>query len=832
MTLKNGLQKRKNYGIWAFLLGIILAAFVVVPIMIHNNGYFLYYGDFNVQQIPFYRLAHDSIRAGNMGWSHLTDLGANFVGSYSFYLLGSPFFWLTIPLKSEWVAYSIGPLLILKLGFCSLTAYIYLRRYVRDRRWAVLGGLLYAFSGFSVFDIFFFHFHEAMIIFPLLLAAMDAFHYERRRGLVALCVCASALMNYYFFFGQVIFCVIYYIVKLCCRSYKVRLSDFFLLIGESVIGLLASCVLLLPSIAAIMGNYRVSQLNLGWHGLLYDKAQKYVQIFISFFFPADLPARANFTPDSDAKWASVAAYIPMFSMTYAAAYINQYKKSVARRIFIVLAVMAFVPILNSMFQAFNAAYYARWFYMLTVMLALMTVRSLDDIREANFKKSFIFTVGVTLGVAIVIGLMPYKAYSDSTSTVYKFGLEKSPFRFWAFVAISVGGLILTLLGYIIYRKKPRFFFRFTAITLCLFCVGYTELYLILGKMQTDYSLTFMQERALSYGKDIDLPDLDSVRSEPFQTMDNIGMYWQIPNIQAFHSIVPGSVMEYYRSIGVRRDVGSRPEAKYYGTRALTSVKYVFDDADKKKFVSGGKTQMPGYTYIDTQNHFNIYENDYYIPMGFTYDKYICKEEFQDLSENVRHLALLKAMVLTQEQMEKYRDITGYTDGMYLDLNMQTDDGVSQDKAYPEYNGFESLTSSFRYSESAYFKDCERLRKHTCTDFAYNNSGFTAKYDNTEGKDNLLFFSVPYDSGWSATLNGEPAEIEKVNIGFMAVKIDKGKTYDISFTYHTPLFKEGLIVTIAGAGILIVYLILCMFFSKKRDKRHKYRMIIQNTEGTT
>ena len=28
------------------------------------------------------------------------------------------------------------------------------------------------------------------------------------------------------------------------------------------------------------------------------------------------------------------------------------------------------------------------------------------------------------------------------------------------------------------------------------------------------------------------------------------MYWQIPTIQAFHSIVPGSIMEFYPSIGV------------------------------------------------------------------------------------------------------------------------------------------------------------------------------------------------------------------------------------------------------------------------------------------
>jgi hypothetical protein len=101
----------KNYFLYAFLLGLGLATLIFVPFMIVDGGRFLFYGDFNVQQIPFYRIAHDAVRAGNFGWNHLTDLGVNFIGSYSFYLLGSPFFWLTIPFPGEWLQYMMGPLL-------------------------------------------------------------------------------------------------------------------------------------------------------------------------------------------------------------------------------------------------------------------------------------------------------------------------------------------------------------------------------------------------------------------------------------------------------------------------------------------------------------------------------------------------------------------------------------------------------------------------------------------------------------------------------------------------------------------------------------------------
>ena len=111
-----------------FLISLATACLIFLPAMIKDQGYFLFVGDFNSQQIPFYMIAHDAIRAGEWGWNWFTDLGANFIGSYTFYLLGSPFFYLTIPLPSSWVPYTLGPLLMLKFACASLTSCIYLKR--------------------------------------------------------------------------------------------------------------------------------------------------------------------------------------------------------------------------------------------------------------------------------------------------------------------------------------------------------------------------------------------------------------------------------------------------------------------------------------------------------------------------------------------------------------------------------------------------------------------------------------------------------------------------------------------------------------------------------
>ena len=146
----------------SFLIALITAVVMFLPSIIWDEGYFLFLGDFNSQQVPFYKLAHAAVRSGNLGWNWYTDLGANFIASYSFYLLGSPFFWLTLPFPNDWVPYLMGPLLMLKYATMSMTATAWLRRYVKNAEFAILGGLLYAFSGYTMYNTFFNHFLDVI----------------------------------------------------------------------------------------------------------------------------------------------------------------------------------------------------------------------------------------------------------------------------------------------------------------------------------------------------------------------------------------------------------------------------------------------------------------------------------------------------------------------------------------------------------------------------------------------------------------------------------------------------------------------------------------------
>ncbi len=792
-------NKNQHWGLKAFLLGLLVASVIYVPFMIYDNGFFFYYGDFNVQQIPFYQLMHDTIKNGNIGWSHHTDLGANIIGSYAFYLIGSPFFWLTMPFSSEVVPYLMAPLLILKTGCMSLTAYTYLKRYVYNKNYAVLGGVLYAFSGFTCYNIFFNHFHEAMIILPLLLWAVDELFENNRLGVVAVTVFASCMMNYYFFVGQVFFVIIYWFVKVFSYSYELKIKNFLLLIFEAVLGLLGTAVVLLPAILCVMENSRISQVLGGWDALVYNDSQRYINILTAFLFPPELPAYPTFTPDSNTKWGSLAGWLPLFSLTGVMAFMTRKNKHWLKKLIPILAILAFIPILNGIFQFFNTQYYARWMYMLVLMMSLATVIALEDI-NIDWKAPFVATAGLTIFLAGAIGFMPTYKEGDIGSEVYEYGLMENKEIFWVHTAIAVGCLLVLAILLKLTIKKKKLLPVVSIALVCVISAGYTVYIIGKGKTYGYDSKNYMNALVVNHKEDITLPNSENVRTDFYEMMDNSAMYWQLPTIQAFHSVVPGSVMEFYNDVGVQRDVGSRPKSAEYAVRSLLSTRWLIDyNGDACSFSDDkGVTAMPGWNYYDTQSEFNIWENEYYIPMGFCYDEYILQSTYEDVDKSNRTKLMLKAMVLTDEQAEKYSFVS---------------DKITDGKNY-------------KFTKDHYFNDCLNRKAQACSSFEYTKDGFKAEIDRTNASENtLVFFSVPYEQGWTATVNGKDVDIEKVNVGFMAVEVPAGEVSKISFSYKTPGLNAGITVTAGSVVVFAVYMLIIKLVGYKPLKKgRKYRII--------
>ena len=782
------LKPQKEKKLFTFLVAFFTAACLFVPYMILSEGYFTFYGDFNVQQIPFYQLCHQAIRTGDVNWSWITDLGSDFVGSYAFYLLGSPFFWITLIFPNSFVPYLMGPLLMLKFALAALTGYLYIRRFTKTAYAASLGGLLYAFSGFSIYNIFFNHFHEAIIVFPLLLLSIELLLTENRRGVFALTVALCAITNYFFFFGMVVFSVIYFVMRFVSRAIKLSISRFLIFIFEAVLGLALSAILLIPSLNAIMGNERISSILMGWSGITYGKEQIYLNVIQCFFFPPDLPARPVFFPEANVKWSSLGGWLPVFSMTGFFTWFKLREKSWLKRVLATCVLFALVPILNSAFYAFNTSYYARWFYMPVLMISLATVMLTED-KKVDFSSGWRFTTVITLAFALVIGFFPQE--NDGTLT---FGLytqsENGMYiaRFWITSLIAIICLPVQKLLFELLKSNRARFYKSAIISVCLISILYGNVFIALGRTHS-YDVKEIVIDSLIEGE-VYLEDESEFRVDVYDGVDNTAMYLGYPTINAFHSVVTPSIMEFYDFIGVERSVASRPSTDHPAIRSMLSVKYLLNHKSRESFIDDdGNVRMPGFEYIKTSGDYYVYENNNYVPYGFSYDYYMDYEFCESYSKSMRSELMLKAMLLSEDQIQKYGDYM--TDIENRNVRF-TDDDMANDAA--------------------------TLRKTSAKKFALDNHGFTANV--VRDKKSLVFFSVPYDKGWSATVNGKAVQVENVNVGFMAVAVDAGES-EIRFEYQNTGLIFGRVITAVSLLVFIIYMLISRFYLKQRQAEVEY-----------
>ena len=763
----------------------LTAAIFFLPFYILDGGFFHYAGDFNSQQISFYRYMNgfvkgagypDSAFAGapRNTFSWATDLGSGVMNAYSFYLYGSPFFWLSVLLPQSWLPYMMVPLLVLKFGVAGGGAYLYLRRYVKNANYAVLGACLYALSGFAVYNVFFNHFVDVVALFPYLLWALDEAIYEDRHGLFAFWVAVNLLNNYFFFVGQVIFLCIYFVCKLSARDFRLTGRKFGHLLWESVLGVAMGCLLLFPAVLSLLQNPRTIDLSSGWGFLTYAKVQQYLAILLSWILPPDSPYLTSVWSEGVIKWTSMTAYLPLCSLAGAMAYWRSRKADSKKRIVAVCAVCALVPVLNSAFYALNSSYYARWYYMPTLILAAMTVNALEDPDidlDAPARG-----IGWIMLATLVFAVVPVR---DDTTETWSFGVLKNPEQFFVVLGFGLLGLMLYRVLCSKWRQDSRFAQRMTAAVLVFAC-AFTMVHIGIGKFgqwHTDSDLVEQDTNALLLKND--LPEGD-YRIDTYKIHDNIGMWLDKSCLQYFGSTAAPSILSFYPGLGVKRDVRSEPEITNYALRGLLSVEYLITTPEKRE--SFEDEADAGWTYLADVDGYTLYHNDNYVPMGFTYDYYVTEATYETSIKTLRSNLLMRALVLEDEDVKAY--------GQYL---TELPDEMLEELYYDSYT-----------------QDCADRRAHSCSVFQMNNAGFHAEI--TLDKPNLVFFSVPYDDGFIAYVNGEKTDILQVDEGLMAVLCQPGAS-SIDFVYQAAGLSASRVVTAVAIPVWVVY--VAYFVRRKR-----------------
>lgn len=722
----------------SFLLCFGLAFISFVYFILKGKGVFTLRDDFTVQQIPFAIRANEAIKNCEIGWLWNVDLGTNLIGAFSFYNLGSPFLWATLPFPADFFPYLVGWLYMLKYAFAGAFAYLYLRRFLGRKENAVFGAVLYAFCGFQTSNLLFYHFHDVVAFFPLLLLGVESLVIDKKRGYFAASIFLNCILNYFFFVGEVIFLVLYFFCRFSQRE-KGRMKLIISCCLEGLLGVGMGCFIFLPSAIFIIDNPRMNLDMYGTNVLTYS-AVEYLEMIKAVLMPNE--AMHNQSAVMTKDYSSTAAYLPGIGVAFVISYCIKERDWVQKIIGVSLAA-SLCPLLTRSFYLFSVSY-RRWWYMPILFMALASAKVMENRENYNIKKGAVASLIIILLFTLYMKILPWSE-----------GIESGIFHIGKFVCLIVAAVVpLCLISFV---RNKKFFQSIVWGIVIVMAVGSTMTVIVDYRADTFSADEWRRKYALAR----ELSSLDV--NYRYNTRDNLlACIGGIKPIASFNSTVSGSIFELNDNYGFRRSNASGNFDEIPGLTQWLGAKYfLVNEADESS------TSVVDMAEYEGQKLYVIERAA--CPIGFLYTQYILKSEFDNIDLQLKGIASIMALVVPDE---KEMQVKGYLEKM----------DVSQ------------ISTDLLGKIDEYIQVTEENKINMYDVVA---SGFHAEI-NSEGK-GYAFFSIPYEKGWTAYVDDTRTEILKVN-GLMAIPIDSDGA-KIRFDYAIPGVKTGIIISIASWLVL-------------------------------
>jgi len=761
----------------AFFLGALLAAVSLLPALLPFGGRFVTRGDFIEQQLPFIVETKRLITQG-AGYSFSTFLGAPAVGSYAFYTLGSVFVWPLALLPMPLIPFGIGLMAILKIACGTAIAFCYFRRMLRSEAPALLGGVLYMFSAFTVVNTQFYHFTEVIAFFPLILLGIEiALSDSPKPGLLALFCGVNALTNYYFMLSSALLAALYFIFRFFSedvRPYR-SMRRAAAVVFECGVGCALSGVLLLPAMHYMLsisrGGMDVQQL------LTPYSLQILLERLRALLMPIESGVVHAFFGEAG-SWTSTAAYLPVFGLTGVIVFLRVKGSRWLKALLAALLLCSVVPALCGAFALFTNPAYTRWWYGLALMMTLATLKALESIpltdRIWKLSLSACAAVSALLVLPSMVPTQALERIGASLLLSFRGGAYASvPLRIAALALAALGFGAMLLL--ICRPLQKRAILALVCVTACVQYAVYIaagDTLILSGGTQPQNGVYTLEEIAspMLGALETDVPE-DFVRIDHGRKLRNYGLIRGQSALTSFSSLRPGLVNRFAEMAGFgysQSPTVSPPDASG-AIRALLSVKeyHQLDSEDVPE----------GFIYDREENGISVYRNENHIPMGFLQTVCTGTHDQPMQPEDVAK-TMLAAATLEPSQMAKLAN-------RMQKLNVH---------AIPDWKDSVS-----------------RLQGNACDLFKTNPDGFTAHISAKQA--GLLIFTIPYDRGFTASVNGQESEIYLCDVAFMGVWVEAGEN-DVVFTYRTRSLDLGIVMSAAAALTLLAY---CFIARRKLSK---------------
>lgn len=741
----------KRYILTTAVVSLLTALAVFLPAIIKDRGFFLIVDDFNAQQLTFSTAVRYALASRPVGdWFWGIDLGTSLVNTFGFYNLGSPFFWITLLFPQVEFPYLAGWLYIVKYVVAAITAHLYLRRFLKDEKYAVIGALLYAFSGFQATNLLFFHFHDVTAFFPLLLLGLEKVMEDRRyRPHFIFAVFLNCLVNYFFFVGEVVFLALYFVIRFTGLPLKAFLKAVLNRLLDGALGVCMAMILFLPSVLYVFGNTR-SEFSLTAESAFYG-LKEILLILKGLLLPGDLMNDASAV--TMMNYNSTAAYLPVFGLSFVFAYL--FRKPDRLSVILLLSlVISFFPCLQAGFYLFSSVY-QRWWYMALLLFALATAKVLE--RPESYRIGLgVLVHGVLIAALYLVVRFLYRNEAGGLTVLHGK-------RFLA------QALIAALPPFLVWFFLKRRFFGWKCVALATaLCCCATSAMTLYQYRKLNTNLIF--PNVFKAGTRMEAID-DQYRYRATGIL--MTMNGRSAAYIGFCSTLENSSYAFNRLFGLNSPNFTRDRAKIRGVPSLLGAKF-------RMTTEPGENDNAVPYLVDRGTVYYLITYEYTCPIGFSLDRYQTVKQLKKLPVDERACALMHAFVIDRDQIGSVKALAKPFDAKSVDLK-------------------DGLISAI-----------ETCKQNAVVDFQRDNTGFRCRtvYDT----DRFVYFTVPYDEGWQATVDGAPAEILNSG-GMMLIAVPAGE-HAVSFVYHTPGLRAGAVVT-AGAWLLFAGLCFASCVRRRR-----------------
>ncbi len=714
-------------------LTLFTLAMALLPVLAFRGDLWLS-SDFLHQEISFILETKRMFATGAPWWSWNTYLGSDFIGSYAFYTLTSPFVWINCLLPESLLEVGIAITFVLKFLCVAWLSFAYIHKMGVSQENSVLGAFLFTFSSFNIASLYYYHFYEPIIAFLILLIAIERLLRFEKWGMTAVALSAFAVtfVNFYFAIGSFIAALIYVFFRAFSCEINFSIKTAIKGLAAVVVGIILCSFLLLPIFNQMLVTTRAdAQSAFDITAIL-----NIIERLRTLLMPKVVEGTTAFVPRGSASYSNEAC-IAVFGLALAIIYAWRHRDWLAA-LLVTFLVLYLTP-LNGVFTLFTNPFYTRWAYAFTLIIVLCTVRVLDD--KKSLKK----------GVIVYSIIASIVVLAFTAKVVFSGGLNMPGPRFFAQIALFFVGLIALLLW-----CHVKISTRWLKVGVVGCVVAQMWLFLLnLGTDSLSYN-TLINNVENGSG---DVCYRSDFRAKKGFLYFNTGLLRNHASIQGYHSVITISVDSLFKI--ATRDFWAKNKLRANVNQddfdELLSVRYIYD--------------------IDSVGNVAKRDAERFIPFGFTYESYITRSEFNkvfdDTTRNLPKL-LLSHLVIEDNDEASFKEVLrhGYVDSVATSKN-----------------------------------------RVVANEFIGNSRGYKSFVD--LAKNEVLFFSVPFACGFTATIDGSPTNIYKANLCLQALKVPQGK-HTIVVTYFPPGLKTGVCISVIG--LLLLMLILWSDMREKRRNR--------------